>query len=131
MSASGGRKQQVMLTVREGMAVVDASGETIGEVALIYLGERARAVAQEPASLAAILAQEADEDGIYHRVIQRISNDLRIDPPTREALFAGGFLVIDASHVSAAPRYAMPRHIQSVVQDSVLLNVSGGLLPKA
>lgn len=132
MRASGGQAQRgVLLTVQEGMAVVDASGETIGEVALVYLGERARGGVEDDAARAAVSAQEADEDGAYERVVERIRQDPRIDPSTRDDLFASGFIVIDASHVSAAPRYAMPAHIQSVVQQSVLLNISGGRLPKA
>jgi hypothetical protein len=103
--------------VNEGMKVVDASGEEIGKVAHLRMGDP-EAVTTE--------GQETLDDGFR---LFRVGDGPDLPESLRHQLARSGYIAIDRSGLFTGTAYARADQIRGVQNDRVMLAVRGDDLP--
>jgi len=117
-----------MLTrIKEGMKVLDRSGDKIGDVDYVYFGDDNPATPEVEAATTS--DREPREETLVDVVAEAFTTD---DMPKelRERLKLHGFIKVSTGMLRS-DRYAMPEQIASVAGDEVHLNVALDDLPSA
>jgi hypothetical protein len=117
--------------VYEGMTVHDRTGDKIGTVKYVYLGELIdsdEAYDQGPDTPSAF---DSSEGSLIEDFGRAIALTEHIADPLRERLLFYGFIRIHSTGLFAADRYVMPGQVASVADDRVMLCVSRNDLIKA
>ena len=121
----------VLLQVYEGMRVHDQTGDLIGTVEYVYLGE----VAESPTKFGygeQIASGCSNLEGSFiEEFAQAILLTERVSDFWRERLLSYGFIRIKSAGLFIPDRYAMPSQIAGVVDECVLLWVRRDDLIKA
>ena len=110
--------------VREGMAVVDAAGEKIGEVERIKMGD--------PQAVTAA-GEEHGAGGLVGRVAQTVfpgEAEPDVPEPLRAQLVRYGFIKVDGPGLTDADRYVRADLIEGVSGDRVRLKARKDQLPR-
>jgi hypothetical protein len=121
----------LLLQVYEGMTVYDQTGDKIGTVEYVYLGEVAEVPEdfsrreQTPSPLT------SKEGSLIEEFAKAILLTERVSEVWRERLLSYGFIRINSTGLFAADRYAMPSQIASVVDHHVMLCANRNELIKA
>jgi hypothetical protein len=101
----------ILVGIHEGMTVLDCHGNNIGEVIFVYLGKgRAEAEGMQRNN-----APGQKWGGVLH------PNE--VSDAVGDQLYASGFIRIDSHGLLAADCFAQPKHIASVLENTVCLNV--------
>jgi hypothetical protein len=120
-SASGGALIEL---VHEGMTVVDASGDKIGDVEYVQMGDPAAATTE---------GNDLDEPGLLGNVAEVFVGDERepdVQEPLRSQLQRIGFVKVDGPGLTDTDRHVRADLVASVAGDTVTLTVSKGQLPR-
>jgi hypothetical protein len=132
MAEPGFQVEQIyhpLTRVYEGMTVHSRTGERIGTVEYVHLGEWAEAddYGQEPTARPVF-------DGYGGSFIEDFARTMilteRIPVMVRDRLLHHGFIKVNSAGLFAADRYVMPDQIASVSTDGVLLRVGRDELMK-
>jgi hypothetical protein len=121
----------LLIQIDQGMPVYDQTGQLLGTVAYVYLGEVAECPEpggyheQTPAVLTSA------ETLLIEEFAQAILLTEQISECWRERLLSYGFIRISSSGFLNADHYVLPSQIAGVVDDSVLLCVYRDELLKA
>lgn len=110
----------VLEDVREGMKVVDSSGERIGTVEWVHFSD------EDPETPEAEVATPGGGEETERSMLDVITNSFQVDSvpeELRQRLLRRGFVRIDAAGIFAADRYVLPEQIDSVGNDGITLNV--------
>ncbi len=110
--------------VQEGMRVIDAMGEDIGEVAFVKMGD------PEAATLATGTLSTPDVVDALADVLGGPEGEPRVPSPLREQLLRVGYLRIDGRGLFASTWYAAADAIASITSDAVILRVTKSELPE-
>jgi len=103
--------------VREGMKVIDSTGEELGKVELVKMGDPA----------AATIGADAPRDGGFLQgVAEAFGFEQEPDVPQglRDRLMRIGFIKVDGAGITASARYIMADKVAGVSGDAVRLKVS-------
>jgi hypothetical protein len=102
--------------VQRGMHVVDASGEDVGKVDVIHMGD------PEAATTA---GNETVNATPLDRVAEALGADSEPDvpEPLRSRLIRSGYIKVDGAHLLDADRYVPGKYVRSVADDRVQLSV--------
>jgi hypothetical protein len=125
-----GQLSRILLQVYEGMAVYDQTGNKIGTVEYVYLGELTEPdeeFGQE--QLASTL--ESSDGSLIEDFARAIVLTEQVSDTLRERLLCHGFMRINSTGFFSADRYVMPTQIASVADDRIMLCVSREKLIKA
>jgi hypothetical protein len=125
-----GQLSRILLQVYEGMAVYDQTGNKIGTVEYVYLGElteQDEEFGQE--QLASTL--ESSDGSLIEDFARAIVLTEQVSDTLRERLLCHGFMRINSTGFFSADRYVMPTQIASVADDRIMLCVSREKLIKA
>lgn len=121
----------ILLQVYEGMIVHDQTGDKIGTVEYVYLGE----VAEVPEDFRWGEQTSSTLNSKEGSLIEEFANAIllteRVSDIWRERLLSYGFIRINSTGLFAVDRYAMPSQIATVVDDHVMLCVNRNELIKA
>jgi hypothetical protein len=112
------------------MAVYDQTGNKIGTVEYVYLGELTEPdeeFGQE--QLASTL--ESSDGSLIEDFARAIVLTEQVSDTLRERLLCHGFMRINSTGFFSADRYVMPTQIASVADDRIMLCVSREKLIKA
>ena len=104
--------------VREGMRVVDASGDEIGRVQYVQMGDP-QAITET--------GNEGRPTELVGQIAQAVLPDERepdVPEPLQSELRRSGYIKIDGPDLRDTDRYASSRHVGQVTEDEVRLNVS-------
>ena len=121
----------VLLQVYEGMRVHDQTGDLIGTVEYVYLGEVAESPREFEYQEQATSARSNSEGSLIEEFAQAILLTERVSDFWRERLLSYGFIRINSAGLFTPDRYAMPSQIAGVVDQRVLLWVKRGELIQA
>ena len=121
----------VLLQVYEGMKVRDQTGDLIGTVEYVYLGEVAESPQEFGYQEQTSLARMNSEGSLIEEFAQAILLTERVSDFWRERLLSYGFIRINSTRLFTPDRYAMPSQIARVVDERVLLWVKRDELIKA
>ena len=106
-----------MSRVHEGMRVVDASGDEIGKVQYVQMGDPEAVTDQgnagRPTELVGQLAQAVLPD----------EREPDVPEPLQSRLRRSGYIKIDGPDLRDTDRYASSEHVRDVTGDEVRLNV--------
>ena len=113
----------VLARVREGMRVVDVSGEEVGRVQFVRMGDPE-----------AITTQGNDDrpTEFMARIAQAVLPDERepdVPEPLRSNLLRSGFVKIDGPDLRDTDRYTSSLQVRDVSDDTVRLSVPRSELP--
>jgi hypothetical protein len=121
----------ILTQVYEGMTVHDRTGDKIGTVKYVYLGELIDSDEGYDQGPDTPSAYDSSEGSLIEDFARAIALTEHISDPWREQLLCHGFIRIHSIGLFAADRYAMPGQIASVADDRVMLCVSRNELIKA
>lgn len=102
--------------VREGMTVQDASGQHLGTVERVEIGNANAVTAQGNAS--------AHDDIVTDVISAALGGDAEVPEPKRSQLLRLGFIRIDGSGLMDADRFVRSDHIENVSGNTVKLSVT-------
>lgn len=107
--------------VREGMTVVDATGEHVGTVEFVRMGDP---------QATTVGADQPGDGGFVEDIAEAFGYDEEPDlpPSLRARLMRVGFIKIDGSGLTDSDHYAMADKIAEVTGDTVRLSVGKGNL---
>jgi hypothetical protein len=121
----------ILLQVYEGMAVHDPSGEKIGTVEYVYLGEVAETPEEITPGERLTSTLTGSEGSFIEDFAKAILLTQRVSEFWRERLLSYGFIRINSRGLFAADRYAMPSQIATVADHRVRLRADWDELIKA
>jgi hypothetical protein len=121
----------VLLQVYEGMTVHDQTGDLIGTVEYVYLGEVSESPREFEFQEQTSSAPSNSEGSFIEEFAQAILLTERVSDFWRERLLSYGFIRINSTGLFTPDRYAMPSQIAGVVDERVLLWVKRDELIKA
>jgi hypothetical protein len=125
-----GQVGRILLQVYEGMPVYDQTGNRIGTVEYVYLGELSEPDEEfGQGQLSSTL--ESSEGSLIEDFAKAIVLTEQVSDTLRERLLCHGFMRITSTGFFSADRYVMPAQIASVADDRVMLCVSREKLIKA
>jgi hypothetical protein len=110
--------------VTEGMTVVDPSGEKIGKVEYVQMGDPEAATVE---------GNEPPRQTIFGQIGQAVAGDERepdVEEPLRSQLLRYGFLKVDAAGLFGSDRYVRGDLIRAVSGDRVTVAAATDELPK-
>jgi uncharacterized protein YrrD len=111
--------------VREGMHVVDSTGDKIGKVEDLMMGDPEAATDE---------GNELQDTGFIGDLAEAIGGDHRepdVPGPARAKLLRTGYIKVDGGFLFGHDRYVTPDMIASVSEDTVRLRVPKDQLIKA
>ena len=103
--------------VREGMTVVDSTGEKVGKVEGLKMGDPGAATEA---------GNELQDTGFLGNVAEAVFGDERepdVPGPARARLLRSGYIKVDGGFLIETDRYVTPDMISSVDGDTVRLRV--------
>ncbi len=106
--------------VREGMTVVDANGDEVGEVSYVKMGD--------PEAMTT-MGQEMDTGGFLTGGLFGGGDQPDVPEPFRSELIRDGFVRVDSKGFFGSDRYLTANHIATVSGDTVTLNVTRDSIP--
>jgi len=115
---SGSAWERKIEHVTEGMMVVDASGDEVGKVEYVQMGDPEAATTE---------GNELPEPGLIGSIGQAIFGDERepdVPEPKRSQLLRYGFLKVDGAGLTDADRYVRGDMVAGVSGDTVTLRVA-------
>ena len=121
----------ILLQVYEGMTVHDQTGDKIGTVEYVYLGEVAEAPEDFGRGEQTSSTLISTEGSPIEEFAKAILLTERVSDRWRERLLSYGFIRINSTGFFTADRYAMPSQIATVADDRVMLCVNRNELIKA
>jgi hypothetical protein len=121
----------VLLQVYEGMSVHDQTGDLIGIVEYVYLGEVAESLDEFSYQDQTASACPSSETSLIEEFAIAILLTERVTDFWRERLLSYGFIRIHSSGLFSPDRYALPSQIAGVADQRVLLWVNRDELIKA
>jgi hypothetical protein len=121
----------VLLQVYEGMAVHDQSGEKIGTVEYVYLGEVAETPEEFGGGERSTFTLASSEGSFIEDFAKAVLLTERVSEFWRERLLSYGFIRINGRGLFSADRYAMPSQIAGVADHRVVLSADWDELIKA
>jgi hypothetical protein len=121
----------ILLQVYEGMPVYDQSGDKIGTVEYVYLGEVAEVFEDFSPREQTSSTLNSKDGSLIEEFAKAILLTERVSDVWRERLLSYGFIRINSTGLFAADRYAMPSQIASVVDHHVMLCVNRNELIKS
>jgi hypothetical protein len=110
--------------VYDGMKVVDAAGEKVGEVEYVQMGDPEAATTQ---------GNEPADGGFLGDVARAVGGDERepdVPEPKRSQLLRMGFIKVDGPGLLETDRYVRADRIARVADDTVTLTVTKERLPE-
>jgi hypothetical protein len=110
-----------LMKIRDGMKVIDSTGEEIGTVEWVHLSDEDPDTPQAE-TVTGDLTDDRNRQSFVHLIADAFSTD-NLPEELRERLMRNGFIRIDATGLFAADRYVLPEQIQAVSGDRVTLNV--------
>ena len=121
----------LLLQVYEGMAVHDWTGNKIGTVEYVYLGEVTEAPEEFGYKDHTTSPLTGSEGSLIEEFATAILLTEQVSDIWRERLLSYGFIRISSTGLFTSNRYAIPSQIASVADDRVLLCVDQNELIKA
>ncbi|MGE3913662.1 MAG: hypothetical protein AB7K36_30210 [Chloroflexota bacterium] len=103
--------------VREGMTVVDSTGEKVGKIEGLKMGDPGTATE---------MGNELQETGFLGDIAEAFAGDERepdVPGPLRAQLLRSGYIKVDGGFFFGTDRYVTPDRIQAVRDDTVHLTV--------
>ncbi len=121
-NTAGSEANQLINQVREGMRVLDASGEEIGSVEYVRMGD--------PTAVT-VGAEAPSEGGFLQGLAEAFGAGAEpaVPEPLRSRLLRAGFIKIDGKGWVDTDRYVMASMIASVASDTVRLNANRNEMP--
>jgi len=121
-NTSGSAANQLIDQVREGMRVLDATGEEVGTVEYVSMGD--------PAAVT-VGADAPPEGGFLQGLAEAFGagTEPAVPEPLRSRLLRAGFIKIDGKGWIDTDRYVMASMITSVASDTVRLNANRNEMP--
>ena len=113
------RENRILARIQAGMKVIDASGNEVGTVDHVKMGQPDAATTQgnEP--------QPGPFGGLIHAVLGE-RPDPDVPEPFRSRLLRSGYVKVDGPGLAGVDRYVSPDQVAGVDDDGVLLAVSQG-----
>ncbi len=126
-----GQVSRILQQIYEGMAVHDQTGDKIGSVEYVYLGESTDADEKFGPGEFTPSMVDGSEGSLIEEFARAIVLTEQVPDIWRERLLSHGFIRINSTGLFAADRYVMPAQIASVADNRVMLCVSRDRLIKA
>jgi hypothetical protein len=125
-----GQANHILTQVYEGMTVYSRTGDKIGTVEYVCLGELTEAADEHGQELATPPVLGGYEGSLIEDFTRTIVLPEQVPDILRDRLLRHGFIRINSAGLFAADRCVMPDQIASVSDDGVTLRVSRNELMK-
>lgn len=113
----------ILNQVHEGMRVCDNTGDEIGTVRQVFLGEVSEETNERGGGPATVSTPELRDETILDYVAKAFADE-PLPETLRDRLLRHGFIHIDTHGLFASDRFALPDQIDSISDDCVRLRLT-------
>jgi hypothetical protein len=114
----------ILNQVHEGMQVFDSTGQELGSVRQVFLGEVSDTMENQGSGPATVSTPDTRDESLIDNLAEALSAEHPLPDEVRGRLLREGFIRIDTRGLFASDRFVLPDQIESVSADRVQLRLT-------